>query len=70
MTTPFAPRGDAPAFHHFIGGVKGTGNGHREAGHAALETYTEWKSIPVDVSGKLQRAEIDDQPAGGVPGEP
>jgi acyl-CoA reductase-like NAD-dependent aldehyde dehydrogenase len=52
------------------GGAAETGNGHREAGHAALDTYTEWKSIYVDFSEKLQRARIDDQPAGGVPGEP
>lgn len=56
--------------HLPVGGVNETGNGHREAGHAALDTYTEWKSIDVDFSGKLQRARIDDQPAGGVPGEP
>jgi len=49
--------------HLPFGGVKGTGNGHREAGHAALETYTEWKSIYVDYSGHLQRAQIDNQPS-------
>jgi len=59
MTTPVAPPGEAPTFHHLIGGVKETGNGHREAGHAALDTYTEWKSIYVDFSGRLQRAQID-----------
>ena len=48
--------------HLPFGGVKETGNGHREAGHAALETYTEWKSIYVDFSGRLQRAQIDNQP--------
>ena len=42
-----------------FGGTKGTGNGHREAGQAALDFYTEWKSIYVDYSGKLQRAQID-----------
>ena len=42
-----------------FGGTKGTGNGHREAGTAALDTYTEWKSIYVDFSGRLQRAQID-----------
>ena len=47
--------------HLPFGGVKETGNGHREAGHAALETYTEWKSIYVDFSGRLQRAQIDNQ---------
>ena len=48
--------------HLPFGGVKATGNGHREAGHAALDTYTEWKSIYVDFSGRLQRAQIDNQP--------
>ena len=48
--------------HLPFGGVKATGNGHREAGHAALDTFTEWKSIYVDFSGRLQRAQIDNQP--------
>jgi aldehyde dehydrogenase (NAD+) len=48
--------------HLPFGGTKETGNGHREAGHAALDTYTEWKSIYVDFSGHLQRAQIDNQP--------
>jgi acyl-CoA reductase-like NAD-dependent aldehyde dehydrogenase len=48
--------------HLPFGGVKETGNGHREAGHAALDTYTEWKSIYIDFSGRLQRAQIDNQP--------
>ena len=48
--------------HLPFGGTKGTGNGHREAGHAALDTFTEWKSIYVDYSGRLQRAQIDNQP--------
>jgi alpha-ketoglutaric semialdehyde dehydrogenase len=47
--------------HLPFGGTKETGNGHREAGHAALDTYTEWKSIYVDFSGRLQRAQIDNQ---------
>jgi aldehyde dehydrogenase (NAD+) len=47
--------------HLPFGGWKETGNGHREAGHAALETFTEWKSIYVDFSGRLQRAQIDNQ---------
>jgi alpha-ketoglutaric semialdehyde dehydrogenase len=45
--------------HLPFGGTKGTGNGHREAGQAALDFYTEWKSIYVDYSGRLQRAQID-----------
>ena len=47
--------------HLPFGGMKATGNGHREAGHAALDTFTEWKSIYVDYSGRLQRAQIDNQ---------
>jgi len=45
--------------HLPFGGVKETGNGHREAGQAALDVFTEWKSIYVDYSGTLQRAQID-----------
>jgi alpha-ketoglutaric semialdehyde dehydrogenase len=48
--------------HLPFGGMRETGNGHREAGHAALDTYTEWKSIYVDFSGRLQKAQIDNQP--------
>jgi aldehyde dehydrogenase (NAD+) len=44
-----------------FGGVRGTGNGHREAGQTALEVFTEWKSIYVDYSGTLQRAQIDNR---------
>ena len=42
-----------------FGGTRGTGNGHREAGVAALDTYTEWKTVYIDYSGRLQRAQID-----------
>ncbi len=42
-----------------FGGMKSTGNGHREAGRAALDVYGDWKSIYVDFSGKLQRAQMD-----------
>ena len=42
--------------HLPFGGTKATGNGHREAGTAALDVFSEWKSIYVDFSGKLQRA--------------
>src|SRR5476651_2505253 len=45
--------------HLPFGGMKQTGNGHREAGQAALDVFSEWKSIYVDYSGKLQRAQID-----------
>lgn len=46
--------------HLPFGGAKQTGNGHREAAQAALDFYSEWKSIYIDFSGKLQRAQIDD----------
>jgi len=45
--------------HLPFGGTKQTGNGHREAGAAALDFYTEWKTIYVDYSDRLQRAQID-----------
>jgi aldehyde dehydrogenase (NAD+) len=45
--------------HLPFGGVKDTGNGHREAGIAGLDVFTEWKSVYVDFSGRLQRAQID-----------
>nr|ADC35880.1 aldehyde dehydrogenase [uncultured bacterium 246] len=45
--------------HLPFGGTKETGNGHREAGTAALDVFSEWKSIYVDYSGRLQRAQID-----------
>jgi aldehyde dehydrogenase (NAD+) len=45
--------------HLPFGGTKSTGNGHREAGVAALDVFSEWKSIYIDFSGKLQRAQID-----------
>jgi alpha-ketoglutaric semialdehyde dehydrogenase len=45
--------------HLPFGGMKETGNGHREAGQAALDVFTEWKSIYVDYSGRLQKAQID-----------
>jgi aldehyde dehydrogenase (NAD+) len=42
-----------------FGGVKNTGNGHREAGTVALDEFTEWKTVYIDYSGRLQRAQID-----------
>jgi aldehyde dehydrogenase (NAD+) len=42
-----------------FGGVKGTGNGHREAGTTAVDEFSERKSVYVDYSGRLQRAQID-----------
>jgi alpha-ketoglutaric semialdehyde dehydrogenase len=49
--------------HLPFGGTKDTGNGHREAGQAALDVFTEWKSLYVDYSGRLQRAQIDNNAA-------
>ncbi|MDR3763602.1 MAG: aldehyde dehydrogenase family protein [Acidobacteriota bacterium] len=45
--------------HLPFGGVKQTGNGHREGGVGALDFYTEWKAVYVDYSDKLQKAQID-----------
>jgi acyl-CoA reductase-like NAD-dependent aldehyde dehydrogenase len=45
--------------HLPFGGTKETGNGHREAGTAALDVFSEWKSVYVDYSGRLQKAQID-----------
>ncbi|MBI1373427.1 MAG: aldehyde dehydrogenase family protein [Phycisphaera sp.] len=45
--------------HMPFGGVKGTGNGHREAAWTGLDIFSEWKTVYVDYSGKLQRAQID-----------
>ena len=45
--------------HLPFGGVKGTGNGHREGGWEVYEFYTETKVAYLDYSGKLQRAQID-----------
>jgi len=45
--------------HLPFGGTKATGNGHREVGQAALDFFSEWKSVYIDYSGRLQRAQID-----------
>jgi len=42
-----------------FGGVKETGNGHREGGPTVIDAFTERKSIYIDYSGKLQKAQID-----------
>jgi acyl-CoA reductase-like NAD-dependent aldehyde dehydrogenase len=42
-----------------FGGTRGTGNGHREAGIAGLDVFTEWKVVYTDYSGRLQKAQID-----------
>ncbi|MEW6126358.1 MAG: aldehyde dehydrogenase family protein [Acidobacteriota bacterium] len=47
--------------HLPFGGVKATGNGHREGGLQVLDIFSEWKAVYVDYSGKLQRAQIDNQ---------
>lgn len=41
-----------------FGGMKSTGNGHREAGPQALDEFTEWKTVAIDFSGRLQRAQM------------
>lgn len=43
-----------------FGGMKSTGNGHREAGPQALDEFTEWKSVSVDFSGRVQKAQMKD----------
>jgi len=45
--------------HLPFGGVKDTGNGHREAGIAGIDVFSEWKSVYIDYSGKIQKAQID-----------
>lgn len=45
--------------HLPFGGVKHTGNGHREGSPAVLDVFTEWKTLYIDYSGRLQRAQID-----------
>lgn len=45
--------------HFPFGGVKGTGNGHREGGWPVYDFFSEIKTVYIDYSGKLQRAQID-----------
>jgi aldehyde dehydrogenase (NAD+) len=45
--------------HLPFGGTKHTGNGKRESGLAALDLFSEWKSVYIDYSARLQRAQID-----------
>jgi acyl-CoA reductase-like NAD-dependent aldehyde dehydrogenase len=45
--------------HMPFGGVKQTGNGHREGGWTVFDFFTEWKTVYIDFSGGLQRAQID-----------
>jgi aldehyde dehydrogenase (NAD+) len=49
--------------HLPFGGVKQTGNGHREGGWEVYEFYSETKVGYADFSGRLQRAQIDNYPA-------
>jgi len=46
--------------HLPFGGVKQTGNGHREGGPTVIDFFTEWKTVYVDFSGRLQKAQIED----------
>ncbi len=43
--------------HLPFGGMRATGNGHREAGKTCFDTFTEWKTIFADYSGRLQKAQ-------------
>jgi acyl-CoA reductase-like NAD-dependent aldehyde dehydrogenase len=45
--------------HLPFGGMKNTGNGHREGGWTAYEIFTEIKTVYIDYSGCLQKAQID-----------
>jgi aldehyde dehydrogenase (NAD+) len=45
--------------HMPFGGVKDTGNGHREGGWTVYDIFTEWQTVYVDYSGRLQKAQID-----------
>lgn len=46
--------------HLPFGGIKKTGNGGREAGTSAIDEFTEIKTVFVDYSGRLQKAQIDE----------
>ena len=45
--------------HLPFGGLKGTGNGHRDAGQTMIDNCTEWKVCSIDYSGTVQKAQID-----------
>lgn len=47
--------------HLPFGGCKSTGNGHREGGNGAYDFFTEIKTVYIDYSGTLQRAQIDNR---------
>lgn len=46
--------------HLPFGGFKNTGNGHREGSHQIYDVFTEWKTVVVDYSGTLQKAQMDE----------
>jgi aldehyde dehydrogenase (NAD+) len=52
--------------HLPFGGTKQTGNGHREAASATLDFYSEWKTLYIDYSDRLQRAQIDTESGAGA----
>jgi aldehyde dehydrogenase (NAD+) len=45
-----------------FGGTKHTGNGFREAGTRGIEQFSHVKTVYVDYSGRLQKAQIDTHP--------
>jgi aldehyde dehydrogenase (NAD+) len=45
--------------HVPFGGVKQSGNGHREASHLVLDTYTQWKTISIETTSTLRKAQMD-----------
>lgn len=45
--------------HLPFGGTKRTGNGHREGGRTALDIFSEWKTVYMDTSGRLQKAQME-----------
>ena len=45
-----------------FGGTKHTGNGFREAGTRGIEQFSQLKTVYVDYSGRLQKAQIDTHP--------
>ena len=53
-----------------FGGTKHTGNGFREAGTRGIEQFSQVKTVYVDYSGRLQKAQIDTHPGGAGAGEP
>jgi aldehyde dehydrogenase (NAD+) len=47
--------------HLPFAGTRGTDSGHREEGQVALDSYAEWKTVYIDYSGHLQKAEIGEE---------